>query len=91
MSSKTFWSAILFAPLAALVCVALLPRHRPWEHSLIHPIAAYACGGVMILTAWAICFRPQIERRRFSLLSLAALVAMEAALFGGMRCWDLRL
>jgi hypothetical protein len=89
---STFWKIVslllffLFVP--GLYFGWLLdsrPRLRGWEPNLPLRLYLIAWGCGVITVVWAICFRPQVEKRKFSLFAIATLVAMAAVFLAWLR------
>lgn len=85
-STSHFWvrCSIVFA--MALIAILLCPRaFRGRPYPLWGKALAYAALATIIGVAWAICFRPQVEKGRMSIMSLFSLIGMEALLFWFIR------
>ncbi|HEX5104513.1 MAG TPA: hypothetical protein VFV87_11910 [Pirellulaceae bacterium] len=74
---------ILAAIFLAILVVSSVPRSE--QRTLPVQITHYLVTGSLVAVLWAICFRRQVEKLRFSLLSLFVLAAMEAVLFAAIR------
>ena len=80
-----FWRIIclvLFAIFLAMIATPWLyppvPRAFRTEIPVAQRLYIHSVTGVLVGVVWAICFRPQLEKGRLSILSLFALAAMQA-------------
>jgi hypothetical protein len=76
---KSFWVVVGALVVGSMVAVDLaVPNWRGQSPALLERLVCYAAGGTLVGIVWAILFREQIEKFHLSLLSLFALVLMEA-------------
>jgi hypothetical protein len=91
-----FWKCIclvLFGLFLAALGANFLhpPVPRMYEYAwptAIQKLYGLTWGACLVAVIWAICFRPQLENRKISLLSLFALIAMEAVYLLALRIAD---
>jgi hypothetical protein len=81
---KFFWPIIVLLLAIAFAVVFLLPKQDryDWHPSLGIKLVSASAVGLIVLCAWAICFRRQIEQLQVSIIAWFALVAMFAAALG---------
>jgi hypothetical protein len=80
---KWFWVVIGLALVGAWVGLEYLPKPRVQLVEYVPPPAfermvVHLAPALLIAVIWAIIFRPQIEKMRFSLFSIFVLATMEA-------------
>ena len=82
-----FWLTITITILAAIVGLAWLPLRTAysWQPPGWVKLGFFSASGALVVAIWAIAYRKQLERGRLSLVSLFALLAMEAAWFAAFR------
>jgi hypothetical protein len=78
-----FWVVVGLILLVALVGLCYLPTPRLQLLQYVPPpaferVAVHLAPAALIAVIWAICFRPQLERFKFSLFSIFVLATMEA-------------
>jgi hypothetical protein len=90
-----FWKGIclvllglLLAGLAANFVNPPVPRTYQTGPTVFQKLYCLAWGGILVGVAWAICFRPQVEKLRLSLFALFVLIAMEAVFLMAFRITD---
>ena len=90
-----FWKCIcvalfglFLAALGANFVTPQVPRMNYASPTTFQQLYGLTWGACLVAVAWAICFRPQLENRKISLLSLFALIAMEAAYLLALRTAD---
>ena len=70
---------IAFMAIALLAANGAVPRSLPFESRMFaRQILLHLAVAVMLTAFWALFFRPQVERWRFSLRSLLVLTTMLA-------------
>ncbi len=74
-----FWQAICGVLVAIVIlCMATAPRTYEDPSPFVRHCVYLAVAVSLVALIWAICFRQQVERLRFSLFSLFVLTTMEA-------------
>jgi hypothetical protein len=81
--AMAFWRVVSATLAVVVVGLFLLPRptHYEWTAPLWAKAANAIFMALSVAVIWAIVFRRQVELLRVNILSLFALVAMEAVLF----------
>lgn len=84
---KPFWPIVCATIFLGFFGLMLLPgpTSYTWEPSILQRLVQHALVAIIVAGVWAICFRTQIENRRFSLVSLFVLTLMEGAIFALMK------
>jgi hypothetical protein len=84
---KQFWVIVVIAvaALLAAACILLPSGLRLHQPAIPRVVSGHIVTAMLVVVIWAILFRPQVERFRFSLFSLFVLAAMESILFCAIR------
>ena len=81
IAMSKFWIIIWSVAMATLFVYFQLPMNvRGVPFPIWAKVVSYSVAATMVGIAWAICFRPQLEKGRVSLLSVFVLVSMQAIL-----------
>jgi hypothetical protein len=80
-----FYMAILALLMGSVVGVLSIEelygqRHSAYEATTTVQLVRYALLGSLVASAWAVCFRKQVERLRASIFSIMVLIGMQAAM-----------
>jgi hypothetical protein len=84
---KGFWVIVCLLLLVAFIGLRYLPTPRVQRVEYVPPptferLAVHVAPVILIAVLWGICFRGQLEKFKFSLLSIFALGTMEAIWLG---------
>jgi hypothetical protein len=84
---KPFWIAIVItlAGIFVVITTCMPVGPRAYRLSGLRSVVGYLSTASLVVVIWAICFRAQVEKLRFSLLSLFVLATMEAILLFAIR------
>ena len=90
-----FWKCVCLALLglflAGLVAGLVNPhtsRMYQTAPTMFQKLCGLTWGACLVAVVWTICFRPQLENRKVSLLALFTLIALEALYFWALRTAD---